>query len=158
MLASLTQFLEEQCGKGGGFERYFKEKLTIEHILPQSTTDDPIGTGAKQWITYFNPIEDPHFYVYRLGNLGLLHETPNASAGNLAFRPNKLDWYQKCPYDMTRAIAEPLKAGRSNRITKTVEKYQLHPYEEWSPEALDERHQMMLGMAEEYWDVKLQSS
>jgi hypothetical protein len=157
MLASLTQFVEEQCGKGGGFERYFKEKLTIEHIFPQSTTDDPIGEGAKKWLDYFKPAHDPGYYVYRLGNLALLHETPNSSAGNLPFKPDKLNWYQKSPYDLTRSIAETLKAGKSNRVTKTVNKYQLHPFDEWNPETLEERHQMMVGMVEEYWQVQLPS-
>lgn len=155
LLASLTQFLEEQTGKGGGFERYFKEKLSIEHIFPQSTTDEPLGKVAKEWIDAFKPTEEAAYYVYRLGNLTLLHQTPNYSAGNHPYHPRKFDWYTRCTYDLTRAIAEPLESGKNNKITKTVNKYGLHPFPEWTPHALEERHTMMLRMVEEYWGIEL---
>jgi hypothetical protein len=155
MLASLTQYLEEQCGKGGAFDRYFKENLTIEHIVPQSTTEEVPGAAAAAWIKYFKPVEPMDHYVHRLGNLTLLHRVPNSSARDTAFKPGKLTWYKKCPYDLTRAIAEELSAGKNTKITKAVNKYGLHPYTYWSPATLEERHEMLLQMSEEYWDIPI---
>jgi hypothetical protein len=155
LLASLTQYLEEQCGKGGGFDRYFKENLTIEHILPQSTTGDKLGASAKAWIKTFKPVGPPKSYVHQLGNLTLLHRTPNSAARDDPFKPTKLGWYKKCPYDLTRAMAEVLASGKGDRITKTVAKYGIHPYTSWSATSLAERHAMMLRMVEEYWGLEL---
>ena len=36
LLASLSQYLAEQLGRGSGFEAHFKEKLSIEHVYPQN--------------------------------------------------------------------------------------------------------------------------
>jgi hypothetical protein len=81
--------------------------------------------------------------------------TSNSSAGNRPYDPTKLDWYDKCHYDLTKAIAKPIAAGKNNKISKTVKKYNLHPFPEWTPTALEERHTMMLGMLEEYWGINL---
>lgn len=45
----------------------------------------------------------------------------------------KLGWYKKCNYDLTRAIAEDLAGGKKTKLSQTVEKYDLHPYESWTP-------------------------
>ncbi len=154
MLAALTQHLEEQCGKGGGFDRYFTEHLTIEHIYPQSTSEDQPGPAAQEWINQFHPSQESAQYVHRLGNLALLHRVPNSSAQDAPFRPTKLGWYKKCPYDLTRTIAEEISGGKNTKLTRTVEKYGLHPYRAWTSASLEERHLMMLRMVEEYWGVQ----
>jgi uncharacterized protein with ParB-like and HNH nuclease domain len=155
MLASLTQYLEDQCGKGGDLDKYFKENLTIEHIFPQSTTAEKPRPAAIAWIKAFKPVKDPAFYVHRLGNLTLLHRGPNSSGADSPFKPTKLATYKKSNYDLTRALAEDLKVGKATKITKTVEKYGLHPYSSWSPVSVEERHKMLLTMAEEYWQIPL---
>ena len=70
----------------------------------------------------------------------------------------KLPWYGKSPYDLTRSIAEDLSGGKNTMLTRTVEKYGLHPLEAWTPGTLEERHRLMLRMVQEVWQVQLEQA
>lgn len=148
LLAGITQYVEEQTGKGGAFDTYFKEKLTIEHILPQ-TWETP------DWQELFAHLPDAGQRVHWLGNLTLLHAGPNFSSSNLSYE-QKLKRYEKSTYDLTRSLATDIRYGKKgNATSKAVERLGLYPVASWSPEALDRRHQMMMTIVSEVWGVPL---
>jgi hypothetical protein len=146
LLAAITQFVEEETGKGGGFDSYFKEKLSIEHILPQSP--------SREWKNTFGGSLDITDYMYRLGNLTLLHSSPNSSGGNLSF-PEKKKRYAKSTYDLTRALAIDIRDGKRTKTVTAVEKLDLLPVDEWTAQALDKRHQMMMRIVSQIWEIPL---
>ena len=147
LLAGITQYVEEQTGKGGSFDNYFKEKLSIEHILPQTITPD--------WRSYFGDVEDIEQRVHWLGNLTLLHVGPNSSSGNSSYA-EKLKRYNKSTFDLTRSLAVDIRFGKSNNATsKTVDALGLLPVEHWDVKALENRHKMMVSIVSTIWGIPL---
>lgn len=146
LLAAVTQYIEELTGKGGSFDVYFKEKLSIEHILPQTPT--------AQWQEHFGETEVLGPWVFRLGNLTLLHSSPNASGGNLPFH-EKTTKYAKSTFDLTRALAIDLRDGKRTKTVQAVEQLGLFPPDRWTPVELKQRHLMLMKIVSQIWGVPL---
>ncbi len=146
LLAGVTQYIEELTGKGGSFDVYFKEKLSVEHILPQTPT--------QNWQEEFGAGEDLENWAHRLGNLTLLHFSPNASGGNLPFH-EKTKKYAKSTFDLTRSLAIDLRDGKRTKTVQDVEQLGLFPPDRWTPAELMQRHRMLMRIVSDIWGVPL---
>ena len=148
LLAGITQYVEEETGKGGSFDKYFIDKLSIEHILPQQN-------NTPDWRADWGATPDSQDRVYWLGNLTLLHWGQNSSCGNGSYA-QKLAVYETSSFDLTRSLAVDLRYGKGGgRTTTAVERLGLLPVREWNPAALERRHQMMMQIVSEVWGVPL---
>ena len=85
--------LEENLSK----EVVREENATIEHIMPQTLTDE--------WRAYLNRKNDTAFdlYIHRLGNLTLTKE--NSKLSNNLFK-DKVEEYSESNYKLTRQLAK----------------------------------------------------
>ncbi len=85
--------IEKQMTQGKS--RLDPNQYSIEHIMPQSATDE------------WEAIADSHYdhYLYRLGNMTLLDASSNRSLANHSFA-DKRDVYQRSKLAITQSIAD----------------------------------------------------
>lgn len=98
------------------------DPATIEHILPENPAD--------VWCAAF-PKDKWEGNVYRLGNLALLESGPNRTVGNAEY-DQKRDAYAASMYATTKKIAADAP-------------------EQWTPELLEARQQLMARRAVHVW-------
>lgn len=92
ILAKIAQYIESKRigGEGAGdLERYIDKKIEIEHILP--------NTPTQELITPFNDLENYNNYKIKLGNLTLLEKPHNIVAGRNYFEDKK-DIYKQSTF------------------------------------------------------------
>jgi hypothetical protein len=98
------------------------DPATIEHVLPENPAD--------VWVATF-PKEKWEANVYRVGNLALLEAGPNRDVGNGDYDAKRTA-YGRTLYATTRKIAEDAP-------------------EQWTPELLEARQQVMARRAIHVW-------
>jgi hypothetical protein len=77
----------------------FDDKATLEHIMPQNPA------SGSQWETDFDADEHAE-YLNDLGNLCILHESPNASVQNKDFDEKiKEKCYKDSPIELTKQVS-----------------------------------------------------
>ncbi len=96
--------------------------ISVEHILPEHPGDG--------WDHFSEP--DHEKFVYRLGNMTLLHTGQNRDIGNAAYQA-KLPVYRASDFAMTRKVAEE--------------------FDEWTPEKIESRQDWMARQATSIWRV-----
>ena len=108
------------------WENQKEEKLSIEHIFPQTTTGD--------WKNSFSNVHEDkcYYYLHSLGNLLLL---PNSIKQSLINRPFK----------------EKIKKAYSNG---TYAEFEVSKYPDWTPSTIEERGLHLLSFMEKRWDIK----
>ncbi|MCK9364443.1 MAG: DUF262 domain-containing HNH endonuclease family protein [Syntrophales bacterium] len=113
-----------------------KDKLSIEHIYPQTETD--------KWASSFVAIENEHRQLYRasLGNLLLLSMSINASLQNDRFNDKKC-----VKYDST---GKKIRNGYSNGSHSEIEVSSKNP--SWGPGQIRDRGNNLLKFMEERWN------
>lgn len=94
--------------------------ISVEHILPEHPADG--------WEHVSEP--DHEKFVYRLGNLTLLHTGQNKDIGNAEYS-DKRTVYAESDFALTRKVAEN--------------------YDEWTPEKIEARQQWMAKQATAIW-------
>lgn len=94
--------------------------ISIEHILPENPADG--------WEHVSEP--DHENFVYRLGNMTLLHTGQNKNIGNATYS-DKIEVYDESDFALTRKIAEN--------------------YDEWTPEKIESRQNWMSKQATSIW-------
>lgn len=105
------------------FEENHKNKVSIEHIYPQTDTD-------TYWQDRFTN-EDYRSLRHSLGNLLLLSQSKNSEAQNDAYDKKKV-LYQHGSHSEIDVVAN---------------------YEEWTPVAIIERGVELLTFMEEHWSI-----
>jgi Protein of unknown function DUF262/Protein of unknown function (DUF1524) len=97
--------------------------ITLEHVLPKTMR-------PGKWPRFDQ--EDARRYLKRLGNLCLLNRQENSIVDNDSFDAKKAVFKDKCPYVLTRQIAD---------------------YDEWSPDSIEKRQANMADLATRAWPV-----
>ncbi len=144
LLARLTQHVEMAFSglkTPGSLEPF--TNLEIEHILPNKPEDD---LRAK-WVTE-NPGKDYDDCKNRLGNLTLLEKPINIVAGN-DFYKAKLAEYRKSGNYLTRSLVELADIGQDTSISRINEK--LKAFSSWNAKAIEERHGLLIALAQDVW-------
>ena len=121
-------------------------KLEIEHILP----DNPTPELRAKW-TAENPNAAYDDYKNRLGNLALLEKPINIVARN-DFYAAKQHEYRKSGNYLTRSLFELTNVGQNTSISRINEKLKAFP--EWNATAIDERHTLLMALAQDVWKTK----
>jgi len=115
---------------GDGAASYDAKILTIEHVLPQMVK------AGSEWAEWWPNAEERKAWLHRLANLVPLNKKKNSSAQNYNFE-------KKC---------ETYFSG-----TKNVSSYaltsQVISEEEWTPEILEKRQNMLLDVLIENWEL-----
>ena len=156
--ADTARFNISQVAKSGGFfdwtglryflyeyEQYLQEKAkgvskvswqditydTIEHIYPQTATDD-------YWTSRFDD-ESSAFYLNSLGNLLLLSRAKNSKLGNADFETKKK------------------RTDSSGYFNGSYSEIEVAQYPEWTKETIIERGKKMLAFMQQRWDFKIEN-
>jgi hypothetical protein len=101
--------LEESYGAPEPVD-FARAQLTIEHVLPQTPTEEWLATLAEDVTDEAGPQELHELLVHTLGNLTLSAE--NARLSNSPFQ-RKQDIYQASALRMNREIAEEPRWGKA---------------------------------------------
>jgi hypothetical protein len=146
LLARLTQYVDMAFSglkMPSSLEPF--TKLEIEHILP----DNPTPELRATWLAA-NPNAGYDDYKNRLGNLTLLEKPINIVAGN-DFYTAKQDEYRKSGNYLTRSLAELTKVGKNTSISRINEKLEAFPV--WDTASIEERHVMLISLAQDVWRI-----
>jgi hypothetical protein len=147
ILASLTQHLEIAAGKDVELNEILKPRVTVEHILSQKPTSDAIDEFGPDANTDLNE------YVYALGNLMLLHLGPNATASNAAFSLKRETYEKAAVFDLSRAVFKDIAYGKRSATSRALKQFGLSPSETWCPDDLWKRHESLLEMVADVWEL-----
>lgn len=145
IIARMAHRLDMDCGKKGAnaLDHYFSKDVTIEHVLPQALPVDAVMDG-------FHDVETAKRYVYRLGNLTVLHKSPNSVASDEPFS-RKRRVYERSDFELTKALVTDLEIGQKTKYGEASRAYGLHPFSTWTRESVDERQKQMLAIAKRVW-------
>lgn len=127
----------------GSWQQFVKSannRVTIEHIYPQTPTD-------SYWTNHFNDIseEDMMYYQGSIGNLLLLSQSINSSLQNDGFDAKK-----KRKEDENGNV---LRLGYENGSYSEVEVSS--KYSDWTPEAIEKRGMSLMRFMAERWDLNI---
>lgn len=144
LLAKLTQYVE-MAFKGMATPGALGEfaALEIEHILPN--TPEP---ELRESFGTKNPGKVYDDYKTRLGNLTMLEKPINIVAGNGFFAEKKAEYVKSGNY-LTHSIVGLSEVGKNSSITRINAK--LKSFDHWSATAIDDRQEMLIGLAKEIW-------
>jgi hypothetical protein len=85
--ARTTLLLRLDSLLSGGGAQYDYKVVTVEHVLPQTPSEDSI------WIGWFPDQDERDLWTHRLGNLALLTRKKNSSASNYEFDRKKQAYF-----------------------------------------------------------------
>lgn len=146
ILAKIAQYIESKRigGEGAGdLERYIDKKIEIEHILP--------NTPTQELITPFNDLESYNNYKIKLGNLTLLEKPHNIVAGRNYFEDKK-NIYKQSTFYLTKSIAQKDNIGINTTVTKINDK--LIEFNKWEINDIEKIQDMLLSLSKDVWDIK----
>lgn len=146
LLARVAQYVDMAFAgvkPRGSLEPY--TKLEIEHILPQSPSDDLraswMNSGVHEYSTYVN----------KLGNLTLLEKPHNIVASNNFFDA-KTELYSNSGNYMTRSISGLSVVGQNTSVTE-INRY-LGQFDCWDAAAIDRRTDLLIDLALHIWKTR----
>ncbi|MBD2018075.1 DUF262 domain-containing protein [Microcoleus sp. FACHB-53] len=146
ILAKLTQYIDELAWGSSGaaveLKTYINKKVTVEHILPQNTTDE-----IKLAFDKANEIDT---YIKRLGNLTLLEKSINAAISNKPFEFKK-QAYPQSNFLITKSIPKQVIVGIDTAVDRAVK--DLESFEEWNSKSIERRQEMLTQLAKKVWDI-----
>lgn len=146
ILAKLTQYIDELAWGSSGaaveLKTYINKKVAVEHILPQSPTDE-----IKLAFDKPNEIDK---YIKRLGNLTLLEQSINAAISNKPFEDRKKAYLQS-NFLITKSISKQVSVGIDTAVDRAVKN--LESFEEWNSKSIERRQEMLTRLAKKVWDI-----
>jgi hemerythrin len=147
ILAKIAQYVESKRigGEGAGnLERYIDKKIEIEHILP--------NTPTNELVVPFGDMENYNNYKIKLGNLTLLEKPHNVVAGRGYFEKKK-NIYKQSTFYITKSIAQKDNVGNNTAVTRINEK--LIEFDKWEANDIGKRQEMLLALSKDVWDIKI---
>lgn len=116
-------------------------KITIEHIYPQTPTE-------QYWIDHFKtvPESEQKYYQGSIGNLLLLSQSINSSLRN--------DGFDKKKIRKEDDNGNVLRLGYENGSYSEVE---VSKFAEWTPQTIEERGMAMMKFMAERWDLPIKN-
>ena len=134
----LWEYEDSIQNKGYSIKNFSLENEQIEHISPQTPTDDePISTGydVNEDNEYSEDFISKH--LNSLGNLMLISGSHNASIGNKAFN-NKLNSYKANPLLNQQAEIKDFVTIENDSVF-------------WKTESIEKRHKKLVDFAIGKW-------
>jgi len=145
ILAKLTQFINREAWANPAddqLERYLNSKVHVEHILPQSPPPEVYDA--------FDVRDDYDEWAARLGNLALLEEPLNESAGNRSFE-EKSAAYAESQFLLTKSLVRKPEYGQDTRLTRAVR--DLIQFDYWDSKTIEQRQEMLATLARQVWNM-----
>jgi uncharacterized protein with ParB-like and HNH nuclease domain len=117
-----------------------KDKISIEHIYPQTETED--------WNLAFSSVKQEHrrFYNASLGNLLLLSMSINSSLQNDSFESKKHEKYDEAGIKIRNGYSD----GSHSEIEVAQNK-------SWGPDQIKQRGVKLLTFMDARWDLRFKS-
>lgn len=114
-----------------------KDKISIEHIFPQTPTDN--------WKYALSGVQEDDYCYYSgsIGNLLLLSMSINSSLQNDTFAEKK--------NPKISGSGEKIRNGYSDGAHSEIE---VSKYDDWKPATIEERGIQLLSFMEKRWDIK----
>lgn len=121
------------------FVKHEKDKISIEHIFPQTPTNS--------WISTFSDIPESQFYLYNgsLGNLLLLSLSINAALQNDSYFEKTQPKYNEKGEKIRKGYAD----GSHSEIEVSM------TYHNWTSKTIKERGLSLLQFMEKRWNINL---
>jgi uncharacterized protein with ParB-like and HNH nuclease domain len=143
ILGKMTQYVNEQAyGPQAHNLGKFVKRKDVEHILPQNPT--------KAVLEAFDRPDEIEYYLHRLGNMAILEDALNRSAGNKPYKEKK-KYFAQSQFLLTKSIAVDPRVGGKHAINRAIEG--LHPFDEWTSDSIEERQKMLTNLAKDVWDM-----
>lgn len=143
ILAKLTQYVD-MAHSGAKYlsllDIYFKRGTEIEHILPQSPSEEL----RAQYENYDE-------LLYMLGNLTLLEQPINGAIKNNPYK-DKVPTYAASIFYLTSSLHHLDEIGVNTAITR-INKY-LQPFDHWDAETIAQRQELLYNLSLEIWKVE----
>ena len=143
ILAKLTQYVD-MAHSGAKYlsllDTYFKRGTEIEHILPQSPSEEL----RAQYENYDE-------LLYMLGNLTLLEQPINGAIKNNPYE-DKVPTYAASIFYLTSSLHHLDEIGVNTAITR-INKY-LKPFDHWDAETIAQRQELLYNLSLEIWKVE----
>ena len=142
ILAKLTQYVDMAHSGTVSLpllDTYFKRGTEIEHILPQSPTEE-----------YRAQFENYDELLYMLGNLTLLEQPINGAIKNNPYK-DKVPTYAASIFYLTSSLHHLDEIGVNNAIMR-INKY-LKPFDHWDAETIAQRQELLYNLSLEIWKV-----
>lgn len=144
MLARISQHVDMAFNgikSPGNLKQY--TNLEIEHILPDTPRPDLLASWEVN-----NPGLIYDEYKNKLGNLTLLEKPINIVASNDFFSIKKAE-YKKSGNYLTRSLVELTSVGDNTSINRINSK--LAAFDAWDAKSIDQRHALLVALAQDIW-------
>jgi hypothetical protein len=143
ILGKMTQYVNEQAyGPQAHNLGKFVKRKDVEHILPQNPTQAVLEA--------FDRPDEIEYYIHRLGNMAILEDALNRSAGNKPYQEKK-KYFAQSQFLLTKSIAVDPRVGGNTAINRAVE--DLITFDEWTSDSIEERQAMLTELAKRVWDM-----
>lgn len=142
ILAKLTQYVDMAHSGAKSLpllDTYYKRGTEIEHILPQSPSDEL----RAQFENYDE-------LLYRLGNLTLLEQPMNGAIKNSPYE-SKVPVYAASNFYLTSSLHHLDEVGVNTAITRVNK--QLLSFDHWDEETIAQRQEMLYNLSTEIWKI-----
>lgn len=146
ILAKLTQYIELQAWGNpmhNSLKQYVDKSVHIEHILPQTPTEDDLKLFATSEEYYEN--------VGLLGNVTLLEKTINTSISNNSYS-EKCQGYKESSFLLTKSLVNLPNVGQNTSLNRAVQG--LKSFTDWDSNSIKERQYILTELAKEIWLIK----
>ena len=90
------------------------EKLTIEHVMPETLSEEWKEYLGDDWENVYNK------HVHTMGNLTLIAGPPNSTIQNKLFHEKRKEWYTSSNVELTKEIARRWNEWTQNEIQERV--------------------------------------
>lgn len=147
ILGKMTQYVNEQAYGPQAYDlKKFIKKKDVEHILPQTPTSEVLKA--------FDRPDEIEYYIHRLGNMAMLEEPLNRSAGNKPYA-GKRKYFAQSQFLLTKSIAVDPRVGGNTAINRAVKG--LLTFDEWTSQSIEDRQEMLTDLAKRVWDMPEQT-
>jgi uncharacterized protein with ParB-like and HNH nuclease domain len=125
---------------------YVKRSIHIEHILPENPEKELLNSFSNGDKNLYNE------YMLKLGNLTLLERPINTSIKR-NFYATKCIEYSKSIFYLTKSLTNLENVGKNTSINRI--NLELKCFKNWDREAINERHKMLLNLANKIWKIEV---
>lgn len=148
VVVRLAHEFGRQCGRRLSLAEMFQD-VTVEHVFPQTPKAEHFRSlGLKEKDV---DDDDRWFLIHRLGNLTVLDNSMNPSAGRQDFATKAKEYYAKSQYDITRSFKVDLRIGKAAKPRVAVAKYDFLPVGKWTQNEQEQREKGLVKLAQATW-------
>lgn len=148
VVVRLAHEFGRQCGRRLSLSEMFQD-VTVEHVFPQTPKAEHFrALGVKEKDV---DEDERSFVIQRLGNLTVLDNSMNPSAGRQDYATKAKEFYAKSQYDLTRSLAIDLRIGKAAKPKVATTKYDFLLLDKWTQDQQEIREKGLVKLAQDTW-------